>query len=77
MEGLFPEQFDGADGLGGSLTGQFLFLFEVDAVLANILCGNHLGIFAEKLAELTDAGVVGLFGAGAEGQEFEIIGEGF
>jgi hypothetical protein len=28
------------------------------------------------VAQLADAGVVGLFGAGADGQEFEIIGEG-
>ena len=77
VEGFFPEQFDGADGLGGGLAGKFLFLFEVDAVLANLLRGHLLGIFAVELAELADAGVVSLFGAGADGQEFEIIGEGF
>jgi hypothetical protein len=32
---------------------------------------------AIELAELADAGVVGCFGAGADRQQLEIIGEGF
>jgi hypothetical protein len=49
----------------------------MDAILANVLGAELVGGFAVKLTELTDAGVVGLFGARADGQKFEVIGEGF
>jgi hypothetical protein len=70
FEGFLPEDFDGADGLGGSLAGDFLFALEVDAILADVLRGDEVGRFAAELAQLADAGEVGLFGARADGQEF-------
>lgn len=77
LEGFFPEEFDGADGLGTGLAGDLFVGLEVNAVLADLLGGNQLRGFTVELAELTEAGVVGRFGARTDGQEFEIIGEGF
>ena len=76
FEGLFPEELEGADDLGGGLAGDFLFGLEMDAVLAELLGGDQIGRFGVELTELAEAGEVGLFGAGADGQELEVIGEG-
>jgi hypothetical protein len=75
VEGFFPEELEGADDLGGGLTGQVPFRFEVEAVLAELLGGDQVGGFAAVFAQLADAGVVSLFGAGADGQEGQVIGE--
>jgi hypothetical protein len=77
FEGLFPEELEGADDLGGSLAGDFLLGLEMDAVLAELLGANQIGRFGVELTELTKAGKVGLFGAGADGEELEVVGEGF
>ena len=50
---------------------------EMDTILPDVLRGDQIGRLAVILAQLAEAGVVGLFRAGADGQEFEIIGEGF
>ena len=76
FEGLFPEELEGTDDLGGSLAGDFLFGLEMDTVLAELLGANQVGRFGIELTELPEAGEVGLFGAGADGQEFEVVGEG-
>jgi hypothetical protein len=47
----------------------------MDAILADLLGGDQLGRFIVEFAELADAGVIGVFGAGADGQEFKIVGE--
>jgi hypothetical protein len=49
----------------------------MDAILANVFRGEQLGRAVVKLAQLTDAGEIGLFSARADGQEFQVIGEGF
>jgi hypothetical protein len=67
---------EGADDLGGGLAGEVLFRFEVEAVLAELLGRDQVGGFAVVFAQLADAGVVGLFGAGADGHEGQVIGEG-
>lgn len=77
LEGFFPEQFDGADGLGGSLAGKFLLALKVDAILAELLRGEVVGGLVVVFAELTQAGPVGFFGAGPDGQQLQVIGEGF
>jgi len=77
FEGFFPEQFDCADGLSAGLAGDFLVGLEMDAVLTNVLWREQVGGFVVELADLTDAGEVGLFGAGADRQELQVIGEGF
>jgi hypothetical protein len=77
FERLFPEQLDGTDGLGAGLAGDLLVALEMDAILANLLGRDQLGRFVVELTELADAGVVGLLGAGADGQKFEIVGERF
>jgi hypothetical protein len=74
---FFPEDFKGADRLGAGLAGDLLVLLEVNAILAELFGGDLVGSFAVVLTELADAGVVGLFGAGADGQELQIIGKGF
>jgi hypothetical protein len=76
LEGFFPEQLEGADDLRGSLTGDFLLRLEMDAILAELLGGDAIGGFGVKLAELAEAGEVSGFGAWAQGQEGQIIGEG-
>jgi len=37
VEGFLPKEFDGAEGLGGSLAGNFLLSFEIDEVLPEFL----------------------------------------
>ena len=75
FERLFPEELEGANDLGAGLAGEFLFGLEMDAILAELLSGDLVGGFAVELAELADAGKVGGFGARADGQESEVIGE--
>lgn len=77
FESFLPEEFDGADGLGAGLAGGLLDGFEMNAVLADLFWGEQVGGAIVKLADLAQAGVIGLFGAWADGQELEIIGEGF
>lgn len=77
LEGLLPEDFDGADGLGGGLAGDLLFGFEMDAILADFLGRDEIGGFLVELAELAQAVPVGLFRARTDGQKFQIIGVGF
>jgi hypothetical protein len=48
---------------------------EMNAVLANLLRRDQVGRLVIELAQLAQAGVVGLLGAGADGQELEVIGE--
>jgi len=76
-QGLLPEKFDGAQGLGGGLAGDFLVAFEVDEILAQLFDGDFLGRLAVMLGKLAEAGEIGLLGAGADGQEFQIIGKCF
>jgi hypothetical protein len=77
VEGLFPKELDGADGLGAGLAGNLLVGLQMNAILANVFGGDQVRSTAVKLAELADAGVISLFGARADGQEFQVIGEGF
>jgi hypothetical protein len=49
----------------------------MDAILADVLGREQFGRAAVELAELADTGVISLFGARADGQELQIIGEGF
>ena len=77
FEGFFPEELEGADGLGAGLAGDLFVGLKMNAILANLLGGDQFGRFAIELAELADTGVIGFFGAWADGQEFEIVGEGF
>jgi len=74
---LFPEELEGADELGGRLASDLFDRLEVDAVLTHLLKGDQLGRALVVLAELADTGIVGLFGARADRQELEVIGEGF
>ena len=77
LEGFLPKDLEGADELGGGLTGDLLDGLEMDAVLANLLDGHQLRGSVVVLAELAHAGVIGLFGAWADGQQRQVIGEGF
>ena len=77
LKSLLPEELEGADKLSGGLAGDLLNALEVDAVLAHLLGGDQLGRTVVVLAELADASVVGLFGAGTDRQKLEVIGESF
>ena len=77
FEGFFPEELEGANDLGGSLAGELLLGLEMNAILAELLGRDEVGGFAIELAQLADAGEVGPLGAGADGQEGEVIGERF
>ena len=54
----------------GHVACDLLVGLEMDAILANLISGNQLGRLATELAELADADMVSLFGAGADGQKF-------
>ena len=77
LECFFPEELESADGLGAGLAGDLFVGLEMNAILTNLLGADQFGRFAIELAELADAGVIGFFGAEADGQERQIIGEGF
>ena len=49
----------------------------MDAILADILGREPVRGLIVKLAELADTGVIRLLGAGADGQQLQVIGEGF
>ena len=77
LERFFPEDFEGANGLGARRAGDLLVGLEMNAILTDLLGGNQLGRFGVELTELADAGVVRRLGARADGQELQIIGVGF
>ena len=77
VKGLFPKEFDGADGLGTGLARHLLVSFEVNAILSDIFGREQIRGFGVKLADLADAGVVGLLGAWANGQKTQVVCEGF
>jgi hypothetical protein len=62
-ESFFPEELDGADGLSGSLAGQFLLGFEIEEVLAEFFGSDQVGRFAVKLAEFANASPSDVCGA--------------
>ena len=76
-EGLFPKELDRADGLGAGLAGNLLVGLQMDAVLAKVFGREPLRRATVELTELADAGVISLLGARADGQELQVIGEGF
>ena len=75
-QGFLPKEFDRANGLGGRLTGDFLDRLEVDEVLADLFGRQLLGGLAVVFGELANTGVVSFLGAGAQGQQSQVIGEG-
>jgi len=76
FEGFFPEELEGADDLGGGLAGHLFFGLEIEAVLAELLGRNQVGGFVEVLADVVDGVVVSRFGAGAQGQQGQVVSEG-
>lgn len=74
---FFPEEFESADGLRAGLAGDLFMRLEMNAILANFLGGDQVGRFGVELTELANAGEVSLLRARADGQELEVIGEGF
>jgi len=75
LEGFLPEELDGAEGLGGGLAGELPNRLEVQEVVAEIFRRELVGGAVEMLAQLADAGPVGLLRAGLEGQQAEVVGE--
>ena len=76
-QGFFPEHFDRTKGLGAGLASHLFVLFEMDEVLAKVFGGELVRRFIVILTDLAKAGVVGLLGASADGQQLEVVGEGF
>jgi len=52
------------------------FGLEIEAVLAELLGRNQVGGFVEVLADVVDGVVVSRFGAGAQGQQGQVVSEG-
>jgi hypothetical protein len=77
VEGLVRVDLGGADSLGGGLAAHLSDGLEVDAILTNLLGAGQFGRAVAVFTELTEAGIVGLFGARANREELEVIGEGF
>lgn len=75
FEGLFPEEFDGADGLCGSLSGDFFVALEMDEVLAQFFGGGQLRGFGEVVCQLAHASQVSLLSAGQDADQLEVVGE--
>ena len=73
LQGFFPEKFDRAEGLRGSLAGDFLFDLEIEEVLAEFLRGDQVGGFLAELTELAQAVPVPQDGALGQGQQAQIV----
>ncbi len=69
LEGFLPEELESADELRGGLASDFLDGLEMDAVLPDLFKADQFGRAAVMLAELADAGVIGLLGARADREE--------
>jgi len=69
VERFFPEQFNGANGLRAGLTGDLFVGLEMEAILADFFGRDQVGRLGVELAELAEAGVIGLLGARTDGQE--------
>ena len=64
--------------MGAGLACGLLDGFEMNEVLADLFWAEQIRRdVVVKLAELADTGVISFFSAWADGQELEIIGEGF
>ncbi len=74
-KGFFPEEFDRADGLSGSLAGEFLLRFKIEEVLTEFFGGDELRGFAVGLAEFVDAAPVAQDGALGQRQQTQIVEE--
>ncbi len=75
LEGLLPEELDGAEGLGGTLAGEAALGFQIDEVLAEFFGAEQVGRAAEVFGELPHTGPVTLLAARLKRQQGQIIGE--
>jgi len=74
-EGFFPEELEGADGLGGGGAGEMPFGLEVEKVLAQFFGTDLVGGLAVVLGQVADAGQVGLLGPGQDREQTQVVGE--
>jgi hypothetical protein len=75
LEGLLPEELDGAQGLRGSLAGEAPFGLEIDEILTELFGADLIGGALKVLGQVTDAGPVTLLAAGQEWQQGQVLGE--
>jgi hypothetical protein len=73
LKGLFPEDLDRADGLGGGLAGDLPFGLEMEEVLAELLRGDQVGGFLEELTEFAQAVPVAQDRAFGQGQQTQVV----
>ncbi|MCI0538591.1 MAG: hypothetical protein L0Z50_25570 [Verrucomicrobiales bacterium] len=71
----FPEEFDRADVLGGSLAGELFLRFEVEEVLAEFFRSDEVRRLAEILAEFADACPVAQDGAFGQREQVQVVEE--
>jgi hypothetical protein len=76
-QGFLPEQFDRAQGLSGSLAGDFLDALEVNEILAQLLGRDEVWSGVEVFGPVADTGEISLLGSRGDGHELEILSEGF
>ena len=76
-QGFFPEHFDRTKGLGAGLASDLFVLFEINEVLAKLFGRELVRRTVVILTDLADTGVVGLLGSPTDGQELQVVGEGF
>jgi hypothetical protein len=75
LEGLLPEELDGAQGLGGALAGEPSLGLEMDKVLAEVLAVDLVRRTLKMIGQLADAGPVTLLAARLERQQCQVIGK--
>jgi hypothetical protein len=77
LEGLFPEELDGAQGLGGALARELPLAFEIDEVLAKFFGADQVRRAVEVFGELAQTGPVTLLATGLERQQSQVVGKAF
>ena len=77
LERFLPEEFDGAQDLGGALAGEAPFGLEINEILTELLRADQLGRAVEVVSQLAHTGPIALLTARLEREQRQVIGEAF